>query len=175
MLQTLHTNSHLLNALNDHEVEYMVVGGLAVKYYWPQRQVDDLDLLIDPTLENKNRLICALREMAEHGIFRSVFQELDDIEERLHNPDHRPQVISLKGPTTLNADIRTPVPGKFDYSSALPNAVEAMVNDIPVKMISCRDLIEDKKLLFRLRNFQGDLQDIEVLENVCDQFEVSSY
>ena len=73
MLKTLHTNSHLLNALNDHEVEYLVVGGLAVKYYWPQRQVDDLDLLIDPTPDNKNRLSCALTEMAEHGILGPRF------------------------------------------------------------------------------------------------------
>ena len=61
------------------------------------------------------------------------------------------------------------MPG-FDYSSGLLNAVETMVNDIPVKMISCRDLIEEKKLLFGLRNIQGDLEDIGVLENVCDQF-----
>ncbi len=53
MLHTSHMNGRLLRVLNRHEVEYLVVGGLAVKYYWPQREVDDLDLLIDPTTRTR--------------------------------------------------------------------------------------------------------------------------
>ena len=160
MLHTSHMNGRLLRVLNRHEVEYLVVGGLAVKYYWPQREVDDLDLLIDPTTENKDRLIRALREMA--------ISRVDYIEERLHNPSTCPQQIPLHD--TLNADILTPHIGRFCYSSALPNAVRTMVDDIHVKIISCRDLIDIKKL----RSERKDLRDIQVLEKVCKELEISS-
>ena len=60
MLNTSHTNMHLLDALNDNGVEYMVVGGLAVRFYCPERTVRDLDLLVNPATDNARKAIEAL-------------------------------------------------------------------------------------------------------------------
>ena len=53
-------NVALLRVLNNHDVEYLIVGGLAVSYYYPQRAVGDLDLLVNPTLENSKKVRSAL-------------------------------------------------------------------------------------------------------------------
>ena len=37
MLHTFRLNLHLLTAFNNQEVEYLLVGGLAVKYYCPEK------------------------------------------------------------------------------------------------------------------------------------------
>ena len=52
MLTTSGPNKSLLTAFNDCKVKYMVVGGLAVKYYCANREVDDLDLIVSPTMKN---------------------------------------------------------------------------------------------------------------------------
>ena len=53
-------NVALLRALNNYDVEYLVVGGRAVSYYYPQRAVGDLDLLVNATLENAEKVRSAL-------------------------------------------------------------------------------------------------------------------
>jgi hypothetical protein len=54
------TNEELVAALIEHDVEFIVIGGLAVTWYCPERQADDMDLLINPTPENSKRLSRAL-------------------------------------------------------------------------------------------------------------------
>lgn len=51
----------LLKALHEHEVEYVLVGGLAVSLLGLARPTDDVDLFIPPTEENVERLRRALR------------------------------------------------------------------------------------------------------------------
>jgi hypothetical protein len=52
----------LLEALYNHAVRYLVVGGFGVYFHDPTRDVvgHDLDLLFEPTTENAERLIAAL-------------------------------------------------------------------------------------------------------------------
>ena len=57
----------MLNRLKDvfesfqkHEVKYLVIGGIAAILYGVPRATFDLDILIDPTSENAQRLLDAL-------------------------------------------------------------------------------------------------------------------
>jgi hypothetical protein len=52
----------LLLLLNKHAVSYMLIGGYAVIYYGYERSTSDMDLWIEPTNENKDKLINALKE-----------------------------------------------------------------------------------------------------------------
>jgi hypothetical protein len=45
-----------LKDLNSSEVRYLVIGGYAVKFYGCREAVEDLDLLIDDSVENAERL-----------------------------------------------------------------------------------------------------------------------
>ena len=46
-----HSNEELLRALVAENVDFVLIGGLAVAWYCESRQADDLDLLVAPTSE----------------------------------------------------------------------------------------------------------------------------
>ncbi len=48
-------------SLNKHEVAYIMVGGVATHPHGYQRTTDDIDLWIEDTRENRNRLRLALK------------------------------------------------------------------------------------------------------------------
>lgn len=53
----------IFEVLDAHEVEYVVVGGVAVQAHGHVRMTNDVDLIPLPTPENLVRLAAALREM----------------------------------------------------------------------------------------------------------------
>lgn len=53
----------LLAALHRHEVEYVLVGGLAINLHGFPRVTQDVDLLVKPEAGNIERLRAALREL----------------------------------------------------------------------------------------------------------------
>jgi len=57
----LHRFQELFASLSSHEVRYVVIGGIAAVLHGVPRATFDLDILIDPTPENAQRLIDALR------------------------------------------------------------------------------------------------------------------
>lgn len=50
----------LCNSLNDHGVEYVIVGGYALAFHGAPRYTSDLDVLVGPELDNVRRLVAAL-------------------------------------------------------------------------------------------------------------------
>jgi predicted nucleotidyltransferase len=52
----------LLRILNKHKVKYLMVGAYAVIYYTEPRYTKDLDIWIEPTIENAKRVYNALKE-----------------------------------------------------------------------------------------------------------------
>ena len=50
----------VLKSLNDHEVKYILVGGLAVSYHGYSRYTGDMDLWIKPEESNMRNLYSAL-------------------------------------------------------------------------------------------------------------------
>ena len=62
LLDTLSSNETFVNSLIRHDVRFLVVGGLAVKFYRPEREVDDLDLLVEATPTNAERVCAAAKD-----------------------------------------------------------------------------------------------------------------
>jgi hypothetical protein len=60
VLYTFGPNADFVEALLKCGVRFLVVGGLAVKYFCPEREVHDLDLMIDPTTENAELFVRVL-------------------------------------------------------------------------------------------------------------------
>ena len=135
-------NVALLRALNYHDVEFLVVGGQAVSYYYPQREVGDLDLLVNATLENAEKVRSALISLG-----------MNDFE---HAKLNKPKVqIPLK--VLHDADIITPEDG-FDFSVALSRSVQAEIKGIPISIPSVEDLI-----IMKSTDRKKDLRDISLL------------
>jgi hypothetical protein len=49
----------VFSSLHDRNVKYLVIGGIATVLHGVQRATFDLDILIEPTLENARRLLDA--------------------------------------------------------------------------------------------------------------------
>lgn len=52
----------VFRCLDDHEVKYVVIGGIAAVLHGVPRTTFDLDVLIEATVENAGRLLLALLE-----------------------------------------------------------------------------------------------------------------
>lgn len=59
-------------ALNDHQVEYLVVGAVAINFLGLPRATEDLDLFIRPTAANVERLKQALRSVWDDPAIESL-------------------------------------------------------------------------------------------------------
>ena len=135
-------NVALLRALNNYDVEYLVIGGRAVSYYYPQRAVGDLDLLVNATLENAEKVRSALISLG-----------MNDFE---HTKLTKPKVqIPLK--VWYDADIITPEDG-FDFSAAFSRSVQAEINGIPIYIPSVEDLI-----IMKSTERKKDIRDVSLL------------
>ena len=58
----------LLRSFNKHRVRYCVVGGYAVAFHAIPRYTKDMDILIEPSLENGRRVIQALTTFGFGGL-----------------------------------------------------------------------------------------------------------
>ena len=59
------------NKLNENNVRYIMVGGLATRFHGYNRATDDLDMWIGDTLENRQHLRKAFIEL-EYGDYKSI-------------------------------------------------------------------------------------------------------
>jgi hypothetical protein len=63
----LHRLQDVFESFERHEVRYLVVGGIAAVLHGAPRATFDLDILIDATLDNADRLLAALLEAGGEG------------------------------------------------------------------------------------------------------------
>ena len=144
MLKTEDVNADVLKALNEESVDFLVIGGMAVKYYCPERSVKDLDVLLYPTLENGTRVVGALSRLGLTAHF--------DLK----------QIISPKQQMVLkhfhNADMITP-DEDFDYLAAKNRSLVTTINGIRVHIVAVEDLIRMKSSTDR----DLDIADIAIL------------
>jgi predicted nucleotidyltransferase len=87
--------SGLLTLLNDHDVRYLVVGGYAVTYHGYPRTTGDLDLWIEQTETNADRVVDALRAFGFDvpTLESTLFLEKDRIV-RMGRPPLRVEIFS---------------------------------------------------------------------------------
>lgn len=143
MLDTLRP---LFASLSSHEVEYLVIGGVAAIAHGVPRLTLDLDILIRPTRENADSLLKALEDA---GLGTAA---LTTAEEILAN-----EVIIFKD--RMRVDVQTRTPG-IDFDVATARRVTIEVEGVAVHLVSLDDLIASKKEAGRPK----DLEDVKALE-----------
>lgn len=70
----------LLRALEEAEVEYVLIGGLALNLHGLVRATEDVDLLLDASAHNVERLRCALRSLYDDPEIEQI--EAADLEDK---------------------------------------------------------------------------------------------
>jgi len=149
------TIAAIARALNDADVPFLVVGGLAVVAHGHGRQTQDLDLVIKLVPDS---IVAAFRALASLGYRPSVPVTAD----AFADPSQRQRWISEKGMTVLNffsndhretpVDVFVAEPFDFDaeYASA---QVEELISGVSVRIVRLETLI-------RLKEEAGRPQDI---------------
>lgn len=136
----------LLAAFLVAEVEYTVVGGVAVNAHGYVRATNDLDIFIRPTEDNARAAFNALLALGVPLEGLTSADLLND-EENLRF-----------GPEEDHIDILSSI-GEMTFDQVWRNRVETLVAGLSVPFISKPDLIENKRQVGRLR----DLADVEEL------------
>jgi hypothetical protein len=145
----------LLGALQDRDVRFVVIGGVAVGAHGFIRGTEDLDLVPDPDPENLKRLTVALGDLES---------TLPTVGGRQFDPAADAGVIRRGGNVTATTkfgalDVVQRAKGVPSYSQLTADAVKSELLGIPVLVCSLARLREMKQA-------QSRTQDLLDLENL---------
>ncbi len=137
----------LLQAFGEFGVKYLIVGAYAVMRYTEPRFTKDLDIWVEPSLENAEKVWQAL---AKFGAPLEQISVADFANKEL---------IYQIGLDPNRVDILMDVPG-VAFSTAWKNRVDGRYGDQPVHFLSRKDLIRSKRKAGR----DQDLLDLKRLK-----------
>jgi hypothetical protein len=137
----------LFKVFNEYKVKYLVVGAYAVIYYAEPRYTKDLDIWVEPSLENARLVWKALTDFGAplEGVALEDFCN--------------PELVYQIGVAPNRIDIMMGIPG-VDFSSAYERKVESTYGEEPIKIIAIDDLINAKRTVGR----EQDRLDVKNLE-----------
>jgi hypothetical protein len=138
--------SDLLRALNEEAVEYLIVGGYAVIKYTEPRFTKDIDIWVNATPENAERVVRALTRFGAPlvGVTREDFANVE--------------LIYQIGMAPTRIDIIMGVDG-LEFSDCWPRREVINWDKVETNFISIRDLIANKEKV-------GRPQDLIDLDNL---------
>lgn len=133
--------------LNEHEVDYLIVGGFALAHYGHPRYTGDLDVLVRPEQENAKRLLTALDAFG----FGALNITADDFLE--------PNAVIQLGYPPVRIDILTGLTGLL-IDAIFDDKTTGSFSGAPCYYISKAHFLENKRCLGRAQ----DIADIAGLE-----------
>lgn len=136
----------LLKLFNEHEVQYILVGGYALAFHGAPRYTGDIDLYVNPTLENAQNILLAIDDFG----FGSLGLSLDDFQ----FPD---KVVQL-GMPPVRIDIITSLSG-VTWELVFNGRIEGKYGDLSVFYIGLNEFVANKRATGRKK----DLADLEAI------------
>ena len=136
----------LLALLNEHEVEYLIVGGYALAFHGVPRFTGDIDVFVRPEPKNAKRILDALSDFG----FQFSNLTVDDF----LSPD---KVIQL-GLPPVRIDLLTSISG-VSWEEAQAHKEPGVFGDVPVSYIGRNEFVANKRASARMK----DLADLEAL------------
>jgi len=134
-----------LSSLKRHRVRFVVVGAYVLATLGRPRYSDDLDVLVDPSRENADRIAAALRDFGG-------FEDLADaIRTHLDSPD---RLVSIGRPP-LAIDITTGIDG-VTFEEAWQGRNEIDVDGEQIAFLGKADYVRTKRAAGRPKD-QADL------------------
>lgn len=133
-------------SLQQHNVKYVVIGGIAAVLHGVPRATFDLDILIEATPENAQQLLAAL-ELARFGTVA-----LTSIEDLLAH-----EITIFRD--WVQVDVQTSTPG-IEFATAWRNRETLTYQGQEFYVVCKADLIASKRAAGRAK----DLEDVRLLE-----------
>ena len=138
-----------ITALNEQNVEYILIGGYSVILYGYARTTGDLDIWVNKSTENYLRLMQAF-----HQFGMSLFDMTES--NFLNNPNFD---VFTFGRPPVSIDIMTEVKG-LEFRKAFERSKMIEVEGLSLRLIYLDDLLHAKKSSSRAK----DMNDIENLK-----------
>ena len=135
-----------LGLLNKNSVRYCIIGSHALAYHARPRYTKDIDLLIEASPDNADRIVAALDEFG----FGALNLGIEDF-------SSKGNIIQL-GYEPVRIDIITSIKG-LDFSEVWRNRVLGTYGNQTVNFIDRQNLIKSKKISNRIQ----DKADLELL------------
>ncbi|MGM0555590.1 MAG: DUF6036 family nucleotidyltransferase [Myxococcota bacterium] len=158
MLPQFFTEDHveLIELLNKHDVEYLLIGGIAVNYYGYSRSTGEVDFFFRREPDNAERLYCALGEFFGDGV--PGLSNADDL--------LVPDLVLQFGLPPHRVDLVNDISG-IDFETAWSHRILDEIKDIDVTVpiIELDDLLANKRASGRAK----DLDDLEYLSDVASE------
>lgn len=132
---------------NSRNLQFLIVGGYAVAFHGHPRYTKDLDIWIERTPENVDKLLAVLDDFGfgSAGLGKSDFLQ--------------PNRVIRLGKPPLQIDLLTSISG-VEFPDCYPNRQYLVSDDVRLPFISIEDLKTNKRASGR----HQDLADLENLE-----------
>jgi len=135
-----------IESLNDNHVRYLVVGGYAVALHGYPRYTKDIDIWIEVSPENAEKMMAALEQFGFGGL-------------GLERKDFlKPDYIIQLGYPPARIDILTTIPG-VAFNACYERRVVVDLDGLKINFIDLEDLKQSKRT-------SGRHQDLADLENL---------
>lgn len=144
----------LLRALNEHGVDYLLIGGYALYALGYQRGTVDIDVVLRPTREQGEKVKTALLLLPD-----GVAKDLD--------PDWFVEGETIRVADVFVVDLMFNACGET-YESLLPYAVTIDLDGLPVRTLSIEGLLKTKQTVR-----DKDKLDREILERALIELKKS--
>lgn len=136
----------LVELFNASRVKSLIVGAYALAYHGAPRMTGDLDLLVEPSAENAQRVIDALSAFG----FGDIGLSAEDFQ--------RPDTVVQLGVPPVRVDLLTGITG-VSWDEAWAGRVDGELGAVPAAFIGLAELRRNKRATGRHR----DLADLEAL------------
>jgi hypothetical protein len=142
----LHQLQDVFASFQKHDVNYLVIGGIAAILYGVPRATFDLDILIEATIENAQKLLDALIDAELGTASMTSAQDLADTEITIFED-------------RVRIDVQTSTPG-IEFEKAWENRQAMNYHGQGFFVVSKEDLVASK----RAAGPKVDLEDVRLLE-----------
>jgi predicted nucleotidyltransferase len=147
----------LWKCLNQNDVRYIMVGGLANYFHGHYRATQDVDLYIDDTLENRKNLRKAFVNL---GL--GDFEPIERIE-------FIPGWVDFQLNNGVRMDIMTSMKGvSLPFEESLKLAPIAEIEGVKVPFLHINQLIDNKKAVNRPKD-QADVAELEKIRRLSEK------
>jgi predicted nucleotidyltransferase len=157
--------SEIFRALDEADVRYLVVGGVAVVFHGHPRFTADLDLVLDLTPTNVSAAIANLQRLDYRPRAPVAAEDFAKDEVRTKWREEKGlTVFSLWSPSYPGTEVDLFVEEPFDFEEAWSRRLDAVLDDgTTVHVVGMDDLRSLKQTTGRPK----DLDDIEKLDQIA--------
>jgi hypothetical protein len=157
--------SEIFRALDEADIRYLVVGGVAVVFHGHPRFTADLDLVLDLTPTNASAAIAILKGLDYRPRAPVPAEDFAKAEARARWREEKGlTVFSLWSPSYSGTEVDLFVEEPFDFEEAWSRRLDAVLDDgTTVHVVG----IDDLRTLKLATGRPKDLDDIENLDQIA--------